>query len=88
MIELHTGRFADAKNKIAQDKYLKQIKKAAKYASMLELSVNAGHGLDYSNVSKIAKIKEIEELNIGYSIICRAIFTGLDKAVKQMKALI
>ena len=88
MIELHTGRFADAKNKIAQDKYLKQIKEAAKYASMLELSVNAGHGLDYSNVSKIAKIKEIEELNIGYSIICRAIFTGLDKAVKQMKALI
>ena len=88
MIELHTGRFADAKNKTAQDKYFKQIKETAKYASRLELIVNAGHGLDYSNVSKIAKIKEIEELNIGYSIICRAIFTGLDKAVKQMKALI
>ena len=88
MIELHTGRFADAKNKTTQDKYLKQIKGAAKYASGLELIVNAGHGLDYSNVSKIAEIKEIEELNIGYSIICRAIFTGLDKAVKQMKALI
>ena len=88
MIELHTGRFADAKNKTARVKYLKQIKEAAKYASGFKFSVNAGHGLNYSNVSKIARIKEIEELNIGYSIICRAIFTGLDKAVKQMKALI
>jgi len=88
MIELHTGRYADAKNKTVRNKYLNQIREAAKYASNLELSVNAGHGLNYSNVSKIAMIKEIEELNIGYSIICRAIFTGLDKAVRQMKAII
>ncbi|MFA5276174.1 MAG: pyridoxine 5'-phosphate synthase [Candidatus Omnitrophota bacterium] len=88
IIELHTGRFADAKNKAAQKKYFIEIQEAAKYAYKLGLTVNAGHGLNYSNVSRVAKIEEINELNIGYSIICRALFTGLDKAVREMKALI
>ncbi|MGA2774695.1 MAG: pyridoxine 5'-phosphate synthase [Candidatus Omnitrophota bacterium] len=88
MVELHTGRFADANNKAVQEKYFEEIREAAKYTYKLGLTVNAGHGLNYSNVSRIAKIKEIRELNIGYSIICRALFTGLDKAVREMKALI
>ena len=88
MVELHTGRFADAGNKPAQDRYFNQIKDAVSYALSLGLTVFAGHGLNYLNVKRIAKIKGIEELNIGYAIICRAIFTGLDKAVSEMKALI
>lgn len=88
MIELHTGRYADAKSKIDQDKYFIEIKNSAKLGSSLGLIVNAGHGLNYNNVQRIAKLKEIEELNIGYSIICRSVFVGLERAVKEMKALI
>lgn len=88
MIELHTGRFADAKNKRAEDKYFQELKTATRYAQMKGLRVFAGHGLNYYNVSRIAKIKGIEELNIGYSIICRAVLVGLERAVREMRALI
>jgi len=88
LIELHTGKYADAVNEKEENKYLKEIKDAAKYAKKLKFSVFAGHGLDYNNVSSIAKIKEIEELNIGYSIICRSVLVGLECALRQMKALI
>jgi pyridoxine 5-phosphate synthase len=88
MIELHTGRYADAKNESEQKKYFKEIESASIYAKGLGLQVFAGHGLNYYNVSKIAKIKEIEELNIGYSIVCRAVLVGLDRAVREMKMLI
>lgn len=88
IVELHTGRYADARNKKEGDKYFKEINLAARYAKEKNLTVYAGHGLNYYNVSRIAKIKEIEELNIGYSIICRAALVGLDQAVKQMRALL
>lgn len=88
MIELHTGRYAEAKNKIDQEKYLNEIKNSARFGKSLGLIVNAGHGLDYNNVGRIARLKEIEELNIGYSIICRSVFVGLERAVREMKALI
>lgn len=88
MIELHTGRYADAKDKKGQDKYFRELEITAKYAKSKGLRVFAGHGLNYYNVSRIAKIKEIEELNIGYSIVCRAALVGLDKAVREMKMLI
>jgi len=88
MVELHTGRYADASNKKQQDKYFRQIRDAVDYAKSKGLIVNAGHGLNYNNVSRITGIKGIEELNIGYSIICRALFSGLGRAVKEMKALI
>jgi len=88
MIELHTGRFANAANSRERRKYLLQIVDAASYAQSRGLVVNAGHGLDYQNVSSVARIREIEELNIGYSIICRAVFVGLAQAVKEMKKLI
>ncbi|MDD4953822.1 MAG: pyridoxine 5'-phosphate synthase [Candidatus Omnitrophica bacterium] len=88
MIELHTGRYADTKNKKEQDKYFRQLSEAVTYALKKGLVVNAGHGLNYSNVSRVARIKGIAELNIGYSIICRALLAGLDRAVREMKDLI
>lgn len=87
-IELHTGRYADAKNKKEQDKYFRELELSARYAKDKGLVVAAGHGLNYYNVARISRIKEIEELNIGYSIVCRAVLVGLERAVKEMKALI
>lgn len=88
MVELHTGRYADAKNKKEQDKYFRELETAAQYARNKGLRVFAGHGLNYYNVARVAKISRIEELNIGYSIVCRAALVGLDRAVREMKALI
>ncbi|MDD5594796.1 MAG: pyridoxine 5'-phosphate synthase [Candidatus Omnitrophica bacterium] len=87
IIELHTGRYADAVNEAKQEKYFKEILASVSYARAKGLIVNAGHGLNYYNVSRIAKRKGIEELNIGYSIICRSVLVGLERAVKEMKIL-
>lgn len=87
-IEIHTGTYAEAKNAIKRQKELKKIKESARYASCIGLRVNAGHGLDYKNVKPIANIPQIEELNIGFSIISRAVFVGIGEAVKEMKSLI
>jgi len=88
MVELHTGRYANSKNEREETKYLKEIEAAADYATKKKIRVFAGHGLNYYNAEKIARIKNIEELNIGYSIVCRAVLVGLERAVKEMKALI
>ena len=88
MIELHTGRYADAQNKREEDKYFQELIKATHYAKGMGLTVNAGHGLNYYNVSRIAELKEIQELNIGYAIVCRAALVGLERAVREMKTLI
>lgn len=88
IIELHTGHYADAKNSKQKEKFFNQIKQAAAYARTRKLTVNAGHGLDYKNAKRIAMIKGINELNIGYSIICKALYAGLFKAVKEMKELV
>jgi len=88
MVELHTGRYANAKNKKEEKRQFEELKKAARFAKSLGLSVFAGHGLNYNNVSRVAGIYEIEELNIGHAIIARAVFVGLGKAVKEMKELI
>jgi pyridoxine 5-phosphate synthase len=88
LIELHTGRYANAKDISQQDKFFEEIKGAAYYAKRKGMQVFAGHGLNYYNVVRIAQIKCIEELNIGYSIICRAVLVGLERAVREMKALI
>lgn len=87
MVELHTGRFASAKNLKQQEVNLRELENTANYAKGIGLHVFAGHGLDYYNVWKIARIKAVEELNIGYSIVCRAALVGLDRAVKEMKEL-
>jgi len=88
IIELHTGRYADAKNKKQEEKFFNQIKAATVYAFANGFTVNAGHGLDYDNARRIAKIEGIEELNIGYSIITRSLFTGIFNAVQEMKRLV
>lgn len=83
-IELHTGRYADAKTRLSRSQELKKITEMARYADSLGLVVNAGHGLDYNNTPAIARIKEIKELNTGYSIMCRAMTVGLPQAVREM----
>lgn len=87
MLELHTGGYADATTDKARQEELEKITAAASYAHSKGLHVNAGHGLHYFNVEPIAAIPEIIELNIGHSIIARAIFGGLADAVSDMKAL-
>ncbi|MHB8154671.1 MAG: pyridoxine 5'-phosphate synthase [Candidatus Omnitrophota bacterium] len=88
IIEFHTGRYALAKNSRQKEKFFYQLKHAVDYARTQGLTVNAGHGLDYANVRRIAQIQGIEELNIGYSIICKALYVGLFAAVKEMQELI
>jgi pyridoxine 5-phosphate synthase len=88
MIELHTGRYADAPGQKEKNRRFRELGNAVKYARSRRLIVNAGHGLDYYNVSRVAKIKGIAELNIGYAIVCRAVLVGLGRAVKEMKVLI
>lgn len=88
IVELHTGSFADATTLQEQDKLFEELKYASQYAYSLGLQVNAGHGLNYENTAKIATIPEIHTLNIGHSIISRAIFVGLDRAVRDMLLLL
>jgi len=88
IIELHTGSYAAAKNIKQKARFLNQLKNAVKHARAKGLTVNAGHGLDYANVADVAKIKGIAELNIGYAIICKALYLGLFKAVKEMRGLV
>jgi pyridoxine 5-phosphate synthase len=87
VIELHTGRYADAETKQLQAQELQRICEAAAYAHQLGLQVNAGHGLNFHNVEAICQIPQIVELNIGHSIIAQAIFSGLDQAVRDMKQI-
>lgn len=88
VIELHTGKYSDAKNKRDKKKELNRIIRAAKFGVEQGFFVAAGHGLNYDNVEEISGIDYIEELNIGHSIISRAIFTGLPLAIKQMRNII
>jgi pyridoxine 5-phosphate synthase len=88
MIELHTGRYADAGDGRRSRLELDKLKEAANIGIKEGLAVNAGHGLNYQNVAAIAKIPGIEELNIGHSIISRAVLVGLYRAVLEMKELI
>lgn len=86
-IEIHTGAYADAKEQSKQRKELQRIIHAAQFAHEAGLIVNAGHGLNYQNVSVIASLPMINELNIGHSIVARALFMGLGPAVSEMKRL-
>ncbi len=88
VVEIHTGHFAEAHDNRAWRQELERIVKAVAHGRQLGLQVNAGHGLDYHNVKSIVDIEGVTELNIGHSIICRAVFSGLDRAVREMKALL
>ena len=87
-VELHTGRYCEARTGEDRKRELGRIAEAAKAAHKLGMRVAAGHGLDYWNVQPIARIEEITELNIGYAIVCRAVLVGLERAVRDMKELI
>lgn len=87
-VEIHTGAYANAKTEKDRDRELAKITEAAKLAGSLGLRVGAGHGLNYVNVRKIALIPEVEELNIGHSIISRAALVGMERAVREMRSLI
>lgn len=86
IVEIHTGDYANAKSENEIHERLTDIKEAALLAKSLGLGVNAGHGLDYINTAAVASIEAIDELSIGHAIITRAMFVGIDRAVKQMLA--
>jgi pyridoxine 5-phosphate synthase len=86
VVELHTGAYADARGE-RQARELNRLNEAAHYASGLGLTVHAGHGLNYHNVQAVAAIAPIVELNIGHSIIARAVMDGMARAVSEMKRL-
>jgi len=83
-VELHTGRYCEARNEKDRQKELSRIVDAAKAAAKLGLGVAAGHGLNYENVRPIARIQEIDELNIGHALVARAVLVGLERAVREM----
>ncbi len=85
VVEIHTGHYADARDRSTRASELARIERAVAFGRELGLQVNAGHGLDYHNVKAIARIPGIRELNIGHSIMARALFSGLDRAVRDMK---
>ena len=86
-IELHTGRYCEARNERERARELSRIVDAAKAAARLGMSVAAGHGLNYDNVLPIARIQEIDELNIGHSLVARAVLVGFERAVREMVEL-
>ena len=85
-IELHTGRYAHTWRR--SDAALKELRRAATHAKEIGLAVHAGHGLTYQNVQPVAAIPEIEELNIGHSIVSNAVFWGMEEAVRRMVQLV
>jgi len=85
-IEMHTGRYAHTWKR--GDAALKELTRAATHAKQIGLAVHAGHGLTYQNVKPVAAIPEIEELNIGHSIVSNAVFWGLEEAVRRMAQLV
>lgn len=88
VIELHTGKYADADSVSAREHELERLRTATAHAYALGLQVNAGHGLHYHNVQPVVAIPHLAELNIGHAIIAESVFIGLDAAVRRMKALL
>lgn len=85
-VELHTGRYAHSRP--GEDAALAELADAARHARSLGLAVHAGHGLTYRNVIPVAALADLEELNIGHSVVSRAIFTGLEEATAEMRRLV
>ena len=87
-VEIHTGRYCDAETELARDQEFQLVAAAVEEACRSGLRVNAGHGLNYRNTAAIAALEGIDELSIGHAIISRAMYTGLDQAVREMLAII
>jgi pyridoxine 5-phosphate synthase len=87
-IEIHTGRYCEAKNAKEEDQEFQAILNATKSGKKLGMGVHAGHGLNYHNIKRLLQVDEIEEYNIGHAIIARAVFSGLEQAVAEMVNII
>jgi pyridoxine 5-phosphate synthase len=87
-VEIHTGRYADARSAGARARELEALRAAAAFARDQGLHVHMGHGLNYSNVQAVARLPAVEELNIGHSIVARAVLVGMERAVREMKEAI
>jgi len=88
VVELHTGAYANAQDDESRQSELKRLIEGVRLCEDLDIWVNAGHGLNYHNVQAIASIPQVHELNIGHGIIARALFTGMEAAVREMKQLL
>jgi pyridoxine 5-phosphate synthase len=84
IVEIHTGHYSEAKNEREAQKLFDRIAKAVGIASHLNLGISAGHGLNYVNIKRFKSLPKIEEYSIGHSIVTRAIFTGFERAVREM----
>jgi len=87
-VEIHTGRYADAESSAEQNVELRRVAEAVRHGLARGLRVNAGHGLNYHNVKRVAALPGLSELNIGHAIVAHAIFVGWEQAVREMKSLI
>jgi pyridoxine 5-phosphate synthase len=87
-VEIQTARYSEARTPADTTRELTVLKEAADFARQLGLHVHMGHGLDYTNVQAVARIAGVEELNIGHSIVARAILVGMERAVREMKEAI
>jgi pyridoxine 5-phosphate synthase len=87
-VEIHTGRYCNAKGQESRLQELDRLQESVRMAQKLKLQIAAGHGLDYSNITAVAQIPAIEEFNIGHSIIARAVLVGMKEAVAEMVRLI
>jgi pyridoxine 5-phosphate synthase len=88
VVEIHTGHYSEARSESEAQERFMRIAKAAEAAEKLKLGISAGHGLNYINVKRFKALPQIEEYSIGHSIITRAIFVGIDQAVREMIALV
>jgi pyridoxine 5-phosphate synthase len=86
VVELHTGAYANAYGTERRAAEFQRLRLGAVQARQLGLKVNAGHGINYVNIAEVRTIPHLNELNIGHSILCRALFTGIEEAVREMKA--
>ncbi len=84
-VEIHTGRYAEARGNSSRARELEALRAAATFAKEQGLHVHMGHGLNYSNVQAVARLPGVEELNIGHSIVARAVLVGMERAVREMK---
>jgi pyridoxine 5-phosphate synthase len=87
-VEFHTGDYANSLSAARRDSEWRRLKRAVGAARALRITAHAGHGLDYENVKRIVKIEGLDELNIGYSIVTRAVWVGLGRAVREMRGLL
>ncbi len=88
VVEIHTGRYADADGHNEVQRELSRVQEAVAFATKLRLSIHAGHGLHYQNIETMASIEQIESFQIGHSIVARAVLVGFEQAVREMKSLI